>query len=61
MIRSTGGDQVPGWVLRLPDELDRWIRTKAAQETIKQNKRVSMNSLVVEILTRAMEAEKKER
>lgn len=50
---------MPGWVLRLPDDLDRWIRKKAATETIKQNKRVSMNSLVVEILTRAMEAEKK--
>jgi hypothetical protein len=54
-----GDNQVPGWVLRLPDDLDRWIRKKAATETIKQNKRVSMNSLVVEILTRAMEAEKK--
>jgi hypothetical protein len=50
---------VPAWVLRLPDELDRWIRKKAAVETIKQNKRVSMNSLVVEILTTAMKAEKK--
>jgi hypothetical protein len=50
---------VPAWVLRLPDELDRWIRKKAAEETIKQNKRVSMNSLVVEILTKEMEAEKK--
>ena len=50
---------MPAWVLRLPDELDRWIRKKAAGETIKQNKRVSMNSLVVEILTKAMEVEKK--
>ena len=50
---------MPAWVLRLPDELDRWIRKKAAVETIKQNKQVSMNSLVVEILTTAMKAEKK--
>jgi hypothetical protein len=50
---------VPAWVLRLPDELDRWVRKKAAQETIKQNKRVSMNSLVVEILSKAMETEKR--
>jgi len=50
---------VPAWVLRLPDDLDRWIRKKAANETIKQNKRVSMNSLVVKILAKAMEAEKK--
>ena len=50
---------MPAWVLRLPDDLDRWIRKKAATETIKQNKRVSMNSLVVEILTKEMEAEKK--
>jgi hypothetical protein len=50
---------VERWVLRLPDDLGRWIRKKAAKETIKQNKRVSMNSLVVEILRKAMEAEKK--
>ena len=47
------------WVLRLPDDLGKWIRKKAAEETVKHNKRVSMNSLVVEILRKVMEAEKK--
>ncbi len=33
--------------------------TRAAKETIKQDKQVSINSLVIEILTKAMKADKK--
>lgn len=45
------------WVLRLPEDVDRWLRRKAAEETISQNKHVSMNSLAVKILQKAMEEE----
>ncbi len=44
-------------MVRLPDEILDWIREKAALETIRQKKQVSMNSLVVEILEREMEAD----
>ena len=47
-------------MVRLPDGVLEWIRDKAAHETIRQKKQVSMNSLVVEILEREMEAGRKE-
>ena len=49
------------WTIRIPDELLAWIRQKAARETIRQNKQVSMNTVIVEILTRAMKADKEKR
>ncbi len=46
---------------RLPDELADWLREKAARETIRRKKYVSINVLVAEIFKREMEAsEKKE-
>ena len=45
--------------IRMPDEVLKWLRVKAAKETIRQNKQVSMNTLAVEILTRAMKADKR--
>ena len=45
--------------IRMPDELLEWIRQKAARETIDRNKSVSMNTLAVEVLTLAMEKDKK--
>ena len=47
------------WTIRIPDELLAWIREKAARETIKRKKVVSMNTIMVEILTRSMRADKK--
>jgi predicted HicB family RNase H-like nuclease len=47
-------------MVRLPDRVLEWIREKAAMETIRQKKQVSMNSLVVEILEREVEADRKE-
>ena len=49
------------WTFRLPDEVLDWIREKAARETIRRKKQVSMNTLVVEILIRSMKADRKGR
>ena len=47
------------WTVRMPEELLEWGRIKAAKETIKRNEIVSINTVFVEILTKAMEADKK--
>ena len=46
-------------VLRMPDELLDWVREKAALETIRRKAQFSMNTLVVEILSAAKEADQK--
>jgi|WetSurSiteA1Bulk_404760.scaffolds.fasta_scaffold139132_1 hypothetical protein len=43
-----------GLTLRLPEALLNAIRKKAAEETIKRNKTVSINTLAVEILSKAV-------
>ena len=43
-------------MVRLPDEVLDWIRERAALETIRQKRQVSMNSLIVGILKRVMQA-----
>lgn len=48
------------FAVRLPEELMEWIRKKAAMESIKQKKQVSMNSIIVEILSKEMESERKQ-
>jgi len=45
--------------IRMSNELLQWLRNKAARETIRQDKQVSMNTLAVDILTKAMKADKK--
>jgi hypothetical protein len=40
--------------LRVPETLLEAIRRKAAEETIKRNERVSVNTLAVEILSKAV-------
>lgn len=45
--------------IRMPDEVASWLRVKAAKETIRLDKIVSINSLAVEVFTKAMEADKK--
>ena len=47
------------WTIRMPDELLDRLREKAARETIKRKKNVSMNAVAVEILTKAMKNNKK--
>ena len=52
-------DAMKPFTIRMPGEILQWLRVKAANETIRQNKQVSMNTLAVEILTKAMKADKK--
>jgi len=42
--------------LRVPVEIADWLRDRAATETIRQKRYVSVNSLMLEILKREMEA-----
>ena len=56
-----GGDQVKAWTIRIPAELMQWIREKSAMATIKEQKQVSMNSIAIEILTKAMKADQKKK
>jgi hypothetical protein len=44
---------------RVPDEIADWLREKAAVQTIKQKRQVSINSLVLEMFRREMEADQK--
>jgi predicted transcriptional regulator len=44
---------------RLPDELAEWLRERAAMETIKRKKYMSINALVAEIFEREMEADQR--
>ena len=48
------------WTIRMPEEILDWLREKAARETIKTKKNVSMNTVAVVVLTRAMVADRKE-
>lgn len=43
------------WTIRMPEDLFDWLRDKAAKETIAQKARISMNALVVKILSDARE------
>ena len=45
--------------VRLPKPLVTWLRKRAAVETIEQDKRVSMNSLLIEIITQAMQSDRR--
>jgi predicted DNA-binding protein len=45
---------------RLPDELAEWLRERAAKETIKRKKYISINVLVAELFKREMETDRKE-
>ena len=47
------------WSIRMPDELLEWLREKAAMESIKRKRNVSINTVMVEILTKAKESDKK--
>jgi hypothetical protein len=43
----------------MPEEVLDWLRVKAAKETIERNRNVSMNTVAVDILTKAMRADPK--
>jgi len=45
--------------VRLPKQLVTYLRKRSALQTIEQDKRVSMNGLIVEILARAMEGDRR--
>ncbi len=47
--------------MRMHDNVLEWLREAAAKETIKRKRHVSMNTLAVDVLTEAMEADKKSR
>jgi len=41
------------WLLRLPKDLDDWLTLKSAEETVLRGKRVSKNTLIIELATNA--------
>jgi hypothetical protein len=41
------------WLLRLPKDLDDWLTLKAAEETVSRGKRVSKNTLIIELASKA--------
>ena len=43
----------------MPEELLDWLREKAARETIVRKRQVSMNTVALEVLTKAMEKDRK--
>ena len=43
------------WLLRLPRDLDDWLTLKAAEQTVKRGKRVSKNTLIIELASEARE------
>ena len=53
------GDQMQSWTIRIPKEVFDWMRIKAAEETIVRKRLCSMNGLVTEIITKAMEVDLK--
>ena len=54
-----GGGIVKAWSIRMPEELLEWLREKAARETIKRKRNVSINTIMVEILSAAMKIDRK--
>jgi hypothetical protein len=58
-IKKRRIDKLKPWTIRMPDEVLDWLRIKAAKETIERNRNVSMNTVAVDILMKAMRADKK--
>jgi hypothetical protein len=54
-----GTDKLKPWTIRMPNEVLDWLRQKAARETIKWNRNVSMNTVAVEFLMKAMIADER--
>lgn len=49
-----------GLALRMPEEFLKWVREKAARETIARGEHFSMNTVILELIRREMEAYRKE-
>jgi hypothetical protein len=45
------------WLLRLPKDLDDWLTMRAAAETVSRGKRISKNTLIIELASAAKHAE----
>lgn len=45
------------WLLRLPRELDDWLTLRAAEETVSRGRRISKNTLIIEMATTARHKE----
>ena len=45
--------------VRMPVRIMSWLRRRAALETIERNRRVSVNTVIVDILRQEMEADRK--
>jgi hypothetical protein len=43
------------WLLRLPRDLDDWLTLNAAEQTVKRGKRVSKNTVMIELAAEARE------
>ena len=39
------------WLLRLPKDLDDWLTLRAAEGTVSRGKRISKNTLIIELIT----------
>jgi len=59
-ITPRKGEKMKGLNLRMPDEILKWVREKAARATIAKGERVSMNIIILDLLKREMEAVRKE-
>lgn len=49
-------DGMKAITFRVPDDIADWLRDRAALETIKQKRQVSINSMVLDMLRREMAA-----
>jgi hypothetical protein len=56
---SEGETMMKGLLLRMPENLLKWTREKAARETIKRGEQVSMNTVILELIRREMVADQK--
>lgn len=45
------------WLLRLPRDIDDWLTLKAAEETVHRGRRISKNTLIIELAREAKEGE----
>ena len=55
------GREIRPWAVRVPAGIIDWLRDRAARETLRQKKVVSMNAIAVEILQTAMEKDLKKK
>jgi len=56
---SEGETMMKGLLLRMPENLLKWTREKAARETIKRGEQVSMNTVILELIRREMLADQR--